>query len=177
MPNRRVAIQQLLFICAGAAILPSCFREEEKVSIPLTKIKITGGEEKMLAELAETIIPKTDTPGAKDLAAHLFVLNMVDDCFEKEKQEKFTLGMKDFETFAKKKSGRSFADSTSEQKQSVVAELDGKNAGADNLSFFYHSVKQLTTQAYTSSQFYLTNIRHYKMIPGKFQGCVPLKVA
>jgi hypothetical protein len=85
--------------------------------------------------------------------------------------------MKDFETFAKKKSGRSFADSTSEQKQSVVAELDGKNAGADNLSFFYHSVKQLTTQAYTSSQFYLTNIRHYKMIPGKFQGCVPLKVA
>ena len=177
MPDRRVAIQQLLFICAGAAILPSCFRNEEKVSIPLIKIKISGGQEKMLAELAEIIIPKTDTPGAKDLSAHLFALNMVDDCFPKEKQEKFILGLKDFETFTEKKSGKSFTNSNLEQKLALVAELDGREAAIDNLSFFYQSVKHLTTQAYSSSQFYLTNIRHYKIIPGKYQGCVPLKVA
>jgi hypothetical protein len=177
MPNRRVAIQQLFFICAGAAVLPACFRNEEQASIPLTKIKISGDQEKMLAELAETIIPKTDTPGAKDLSTDLFILNMVDDCFPKEKQEKFTLGMKAFETFAEKKSGRSFADSSPEQKQAVVAELDGRKSPGDDLLFFYRTVKQLSTQAYSSSQFYLTNIRHYKMIPGKNQGCVPLKVA
>ena len=177
MPNRRIAIQQLFFICAGAAVLPSCFRNEEKVSIPLTKIKISGEQEKMLAGLAETIIPKTDSPGAKDLSAHLFTLNMVDDCFPKEKQEKFIHGMKEFETFAEKKSGKSFADSSPEQKQTVVAELDGRKPPGDNLFFFYQTVKQLSTQVYTSSQFYLTNIRHYKMIPGKYQGCVPLKVA
>jgi hypothetical protein len=131
----------------------------------------------MLAELAETIIPKTDTPGAKDLSAHLFVLKMVDDCFPKEKQEKFVLGMKEFETFAEKKSGNPFAAGNAEQKQALVAGLDGHKSREDNLSFFYQTVKQLTVQAYSSSQFYLTNIRHYKMIPGKYQGCVPLKAA
>ncbi len=49
----------------------------------------------MLAELAETILPKTDTPGAKDLAAHLFALKMVDDCYTKTNQEKYMKGMKD----------------------------------------------------------------------------------
>lgn len=177
MPSRRVAIQQLLFICAGTAILPSCLRNETKVSIPLTNIRITGDQEKMLAELAETIIPKTDTPGAKDLSAQLFVLKMVDDCFPKEKQDKFMLGMKEFETFAEKKSGSAFASCKPEQKQAVVAGLDGRKSGEDNQSFFYQTVKQLTIQAYSSSQFYLTNIRHYKMIPGKYQGDVPLKAA
>jgi len=177
MPSRRVAIQQLLFICAGAAVLPSCYRKEEKVSIPLTNIRVSGDQEKMLAELAETIIPKTDTPGAKDLSAHLFVLKMVDDCFPKEKQDKFILGMKEFETFAEKESGNAFAAGNAEQKQAVVSGIDGRKSREDNLSFFYQTVKQLTIQAYSSSQFYLTNIRHYKMIPGKYQGNVPLKAA
>ena len=131
----------------------------------------------MLAELAEIIIPKTDTPGAKDISAHLFALKMVDDCFTKENQEKFMHGMKDFETFASEKSGKPFADSSVQQKEAIVAELDSHKAAGDGISFFYQSIKKLTTQAYSTSQYYLTNIRGYKMIPGKFQGCVPLKAA
>jgi len=89
MPNRRIAIQQLLLIWAGVALLPSCLQNEQKVSIPLKMIRIDPDDESMLAELAETILPKTDTPGAKDLSAHLFALKMVDDCYSKVNQEKY----------------------------------------------------------------------------------------
>lgn len=177
MPNRRVAIQQLLFICAGTVLLPSCLQNNEKASIPLKKISISADQEKMLAGLVETILPKTDSPGAKDLSAHLFALKMVDDCFPKANQEKFELGMKGFEKFAKEKSGKSLVDCNVQQKNAIVADLDSKRNDDANLSFFYQSVKRLTIQAYSTSQFYLTNIRGYKMIPGKFQGCVPLKAA
>ena len=45
----------------------------------------------MLAELAETIIPKTKNfIGAKDLKAHEFLLTMVDDCMAPEDQKVFT---------------------------------------------------------------------------------------
>jgi hypothetical protein len=98
MPNRRVAIQQLLLIWAGCTLLPSCLHDEEKVSVPLKLIHIEPADERMLAELTETILPKTDTPGAKDLAAHLFALKMVDVCYTKENQEKYIQGMKDFES-------------------------------------------------------------------------------
>jgi hypothetical protein len=177
MPNRRVAIQQLLVIWAGVAILPSCLHSEEKVSIPLKLIHIDPSDESMLAELAETILPKTDTPGAKDLAAHLFALKMVDDCFTKPNQEKYIQGMKDFESFVMKKTGKSFAENSTAERQSIVSELDQQKTSTDNLAFFYQSTKRLTVQAYTTGEYFMTKIRGYKMIPGKFQGCVPLKTA
>ena len=177
MPNRRVAIQQLLFIWAGVALLPSCLHTEEKVSVPLKLIHIEPADENMLAELSETILPKTDTPGAKDLAAHLFALKMVDDCFTKANQEKYMQGMKDFESFVMKKTGKSFAENSAAERQAIVAELDQQKTSDDNLAFFYQSTKKLTVQAYTTCEYYLTKIRGYKMIPGKFQGCVPLKTA
>jgi hypothetical protein len=177
MSNRRVAIQQLLMIWAGVALLPSCLHNEQKVSIPLKLIHIEPDDEKMLAELAETILPKTDTPGAKDLSAYLFALKMVDDCFTKTNQEKYIQGMKAFESFVMKKTGKSFTENNAFERQSIVAELDLQKPGDDEISFFYQSTKKLTIQAYTTCEYYLTKIRGYKMIPGKFQGCIPLKTA
>lgn len=177
MPTRRVAIQQLVLIWAGVALLPACLHHEEKVSIPLKGIHIDPSDETMLAELAETILPKTDTPGAKDLAAHLFALKMVDDCFTSANQQKFTQGMKDFESFVVKKTGKSFTEISTTDRQQIIEELDGQKKTTDDLSFFYQSTKRLTVQAYTTCEYYMTKIRGYKMIPGKFQGCVPLKTA
>jgi hypothetical protein len=177
MTNRRVAIQQLIIIWAGVAFLPSCLHNEQKVSIPLKDIQITPEDEQMLAELAETILPKTDTPGAKELAAHLFALKMVDDCYSKTNQEKYIQGMKDFESFVMKKTGKSFIENNISGRQTIVAELDKQRPATDGMSFFYQSTKKLTVQAYTTCEYFMTRIRGYKMIPGKFQGCVPLKTA
>jgi hypothetical protein len=177
MLNRRVAIQQLMLIWAGVAFLPSCLNNEQKVSIPLKLIQIEPGDETMLAELSETILPKTDTPGAKDLSAHLFVLKMVDDCFTKPNQEKYTQGLKAFHEWVEKKTGKTFIENSPAERTALVAELDQVKTSDDPLSFFYRSTKGLTTEAYTTCEYYMTKIRGYKMIPGKFQGCVPLKTA
>jgi Gluconate 2-dehydrogenase subunit 3 len=177
MPNRRVAIQQLVLIWAGVAFLPACLHNERTVSIPLKKIQIDPDDETMLAGLSETILPKTNTPGARDLSAHLFALKMVDDCFTKQNQEKFISGMKDFEAFVQKTTGRSFTENGDSERRAIVAELDRKKTDEDGISFFYNSTKKLTIQAYTTCEYYLTKIRGYKMIPGKFQGCIPLQTA
>jgi hypothetical protein len=177
MPNRRVAIQKLLLIWAGVALLPSCLHNEQKVSIPLKLIRIDPDDESMLAELAETILPKTDTPGAKDLSAHLFALKMVDDCYSKTNQDKYIQGMKDFESYVMKKTGKSFAENDAAERQTIVADLDQQKSSDDGMAFFYQATKKLTIQAYTTCEYFMTKIRGYKMIPGKFQGCVPLKTA
>jgi hypothetical protein len=177
MPNRRVAIQQLLFIWAGVALLPSCLQKDRKVSIPLKTIRIDPDDETMLAELAETILPKTDTPGAKDLSAHLFALKMVDDCYTNVNQEKYIQGMKDFESYVTKKTGKSFAENDPAGKQAIVAELDQQKPAENGMAFFYQSTKKLTVQAYTTCEYFMTKIRGYNIIPGKFQGCIPLKTA
>lgn len=177
MPNRRTAIKQFIFISAGVAIIPSCINDEGKASIPLKNISLSGSQESLLAEIGETLIPKTDQPGAKDVGAHLFAMKMIDDCSTKEDQQKFISGIGAFENFAKQKNGKPFAESDATQKDAVIAALDKVNDSKDDIAFFYSKMKQLTIQAYTSSQFYMTKVHEYKMLPGKFEGCVPVKNA
>ena len=173
--NRRTVIKNFLVFSAGAALIPSCMHEESKSSILLKNIKIDGDQEKMMAELAETIIPKTNTPGAKDLSSHLFVLMMVDDCYTKADQEKFMNGMEQFEAFAKKNYGNPFLKCTPAQKTELLKKLEDKKDVTDEITAFYSTTKRLTIQSFTSSKYFLTNVQVYEMIPGRFHGCVPVK--
>jgi hypothetical protein len=175
--NRRHAIKQFLFVSAGIALIPSCMQDKSKASVILKNLVIDNRQEKLLAELSETIIPVTDTPGAKDISAHLFVLKMIDDCYGKEDQQKFMKGMEAFNTQCKIQFGDYFAICTPEQRTTFLQQAEtGKDKGAD-LNFFYNTTKRLTIQAYTSSKFYLTKINVYKMVPGRYHGCVPVKTS
>ncbi len=172
--NRRTVIKQFLFVSAGAAILPACFQDDKgKSSVLLKNFQLNGQQEKTLEELTETIIPATSTPGAKAVYAHLFVLKMMDDCYRKEDQQKFIKGLGQFEKAALQKYSASFAKCSKAQREEMVAGINGKKDIDPDLSFFYENTKRLTIQGYTNSKFYLTNVQVYKMIPGRYKGCVP----
>ena len=134
--NRRSSIKTLLIISVGASLLPSCLHEEKKTSLSLKNIKIDSNDEELLAEISETIIPKTDTPGAKDLSAHLFALMMVDDCCAPADQDKFVKGLNDFEEFSKKKFDKSFLKCTRSQKKEILQSIESKQGISDNVNFF-----------------------------------------
>ena len=106
--SRREALKQCLIISLGAALIPACVQEASKPIAELKNIKLDGNQQKLIAELSETIIPKTDTPGSKDTYTHLFVLKMLDDCTAKEDQEQFVNGLNAFDKFSKKKFNKSF---------------------------------------------------------------------
>ena len=174
MSSRRTAIKQLIFISAGAVLVPRCMEDKSKASVILKNFSINADQETMLAEIAETIIPKTDTPGAKDISAHLFALKMVDDCYKKEDREKFAKGIMAFEEFAKQQAGKAFNDTDVAGKEKVIAALNADKKSDTDLGFFYRSMKRLTIQAYSTSQFYLTKVNVYQLVPGRFKGCVPV---
>ncbi|MEP7373590.1 MAG: gluconate 2-dehydrogenase subunit 3 family protein [Chitinophagaceae bacterium] len=173
--NRRAAIRNVIIISAGAALLPSCMNED-KSAIPLKNISLTGSQEKMLAELTETIIPETkDFIGANDLKAHEFVLTMVDDCTSPEDQKQFTEGLKAFDKLSHDKFGQLFTGYTAEQKKSLLSAIESKKDIPEEVVKFYGTVKRYTVQSFTSSKEYMTGIRKYNMVPGSnFKGCVPV---
>jgi hypothetical protein len=175
--NRRSTIKALIIISAGSAFLPSCLEDKEKSSLSLKNIKINHKEEKLLSELSGIIIPKTATPGAKDVSAHLFALMMIDDCYPPDDEDKFEKGLKGFEEFSKKKFDRSFVKCTPSERAEIVEFVDSKKDIPDNVVFFYNTMKRLTIQAFTSSEYYLTKVQVYQLVPGKFYGCVPVKKA
>ena len=174
MMDRRTSIKTFLTLTAGVTFLPSCFQEKEKSSILLKNMKIDSREEELVALLSETILPATDTPGAKDLSSHLFVLMMVDECFSREEREKFVKGLKEFRQLTKSKYDKSFRDMSATERRQFVQQIETKEGIPEDVLPFYAITKRLTIQSYTTSPHYVTKIQVYKLVPGKFSGCVPV---
>jgi len=175
--NRRSGLKTLIIISTGAALIPSCLQDKKKSSLSLKNIKINDNEEELLSGLSETIIPKTSTPGAGDISAHWFALMMIDDCYPPDDQEKFQKGLTEFEALTKKKFGNPFTKCTPSEKIALLKSVENKNDIPPNAAFFYNTMKRLTIQAFTSSEYYLTKVQVYKLVPGKFIGCVPVNKA
>src|SRR5690606_10522779 len=125
--NRRAAVRTLLYIAGGTLVLPACFRESGKASIDLTNLSISEDNEHLLAELTETLIPTTDTPGSKELLLHLFVLKMVDDCHSPEEQKQFTKGLSAFSTWAEQELGTKFATTDANSRTALLAKIGESN--------------------------------------------------
>lgn len=179
--NRRIALKQLGLITAGAALLPACVKEAAKAtSITLKNLHISGGQETVLAGIAETLIPATDMPGAKAMNLQQFILRMVDDCQSPEAQKDFENGFAAFEQAVDKKYGKSFDELTVTERNTFLTELDTtakaerEKQSLSSLSKFYSMTRRYTIQGFSTSEYVLTNVLPYNMIPGKFIGCVPI---
>ena len=171
--SRRRALKTMIFASAGMALIPACMSDRSKSSLLLKKISISADDEALMAELCETIIPKTNTPGAKDLSAHLFVLTMVDDCRTKEDQDKFIKGLADFKAFCKTNGVQDFTSATAPERKKLLETLLAKKEEESNLMSFIKTTKGLTIQAYTASEYFLTKVQVYELVPGRYHGCVP----
>lgn len=171
--SRRSALKQFLIITGGVVLVPACMQDSDKPSISLKNLKIDGTDERMLADLAETILPATNTPGAKDLYLHQFVLKMTDDCSGPEDIKAFEQGLKAFNKFASKKEGSNFSKLKPAQRTSLLQAIEAKKDVPEEVTLFYNRVKGLSIQGYLTTKHYLTQVQVYELAPGRYRGCVP----
>ncbi|HEV8082987.1 MAG TPA: gluconate 2-dehydrogenase subunit 3 family protein [Chitinophagaceae bacterium] len=174
--ERRSAIRNLVVITGGFMLLPSCKNTPGKASVGLKNFKINASQENLLAEIASTIIPATNIAGAKEVGAHLFVLKMVDDMYEKEVQQNFITGLDYLEADAKRQFDQSFANCNADQKQKVLLDIESKKGYSKEVFDFYAIMKQRTIEGYLNSKYVMTNIIKYEFIPShKYDGYYPVK--
>ncbi|MCX2739527.1 gluconate 2-dehydrogenase subunit 3 family protein [Pontibacter anaerobius] len=174
--NRRSVVKGLLIFAGGVAVLPSCVLEEGKASIPLDHLDVSEGQEKLLAEMVETILPTTDTPGAREMGLHLFALKMVDDCYSEQDRQAFMQGMAAFEGMAKKQTGDTFLDASPKQRQEIIVAVNGKNA-PEEVQAFYSILKNETIKGYLNSELVMTQLRVYELVPGRYDAYYPITKA
>lgn len=86
-----------------------------------------------LDEVAEVIIPKTDTPGAKDAGVGAFMTVYVSDCFTADEQADFRAGLEALKAEAQEKYGKPFLDLTPGEKQEFLQAASVEAAGQARL--------------------------------------------
>ena len=173
--TRRSAVKQLLIISGGVVIFPSCIHHEDKTSIPLKNVDLNASHEKLMAEIADTIIPKTDTPGAKELSTHIYTLKMLDDCTDKEKQQAFVKGLNEINDISKKKFNNKFIDCSVSQREGILNDIETNKNYSKDVQSFYGLMKHFTIQGYMTSKYVGTKLVVYELVPGRFHGTFPIK--
>lgn len=157
----------------GLVSLPAWANGWTTETVQPTHEILSRSQTDMLAEFVETIIPATDTPGAKALNVHKFVQKMVADCYPKPAQATLQKGLDSLDGLAKTSFGKPFSEGDTAQRTALLTQLSKSSDAAQK--DFYSLVKGLTIRGYMSSEYVMTNLTHYQFIPGHYYGCVPVQ--
>lgn len=190
MMNRRNAITQLSLILGGTLSLPtvqamSRFEKGNALKNGSTAFALTGEQRSLLAEVAEQIIPKTDTPGAIEAGVPAFVEMMLRDCYKEPEQQSFLEGVAQLqqENFLSKSDAQKVdmlkqleADTNQQMKKYQVKQTKmGDNEDKEVMKAqlkglpFWRLMKELTLLGYYTSEKGLNANYEYVPVPGKFE--------
>jgi hypothetical protein len=181
--KRRKAIGRILLAGGGTVAAYSGYKWYDLKRTP--DLTYLDQSRDLIADLAETIIPATDTPGAKEARVHDYIILMIKDCTDIKSQNKFIGGLKDLEHYCASVYERSFAKCTENEKQQVLKHFEEKGRNYKGIigkaqnrflgKSFFNTLKEYTASGYCSSEIGATKGLAYVHIPGKFLGCIPMQ--
>ena len=181
--DRRVAVKQVAILMGGARSASTLSIMLDGCNPALRQGKgteFTDDEKNMVAEMADIIIPRTTTPGAKDAGVPAFIVMMMQECYPDKDQDAFHAGLAAFDEECRQKYGGSFLKLSPDKQATAVRDLDkevlekkdNKEKPNNDLAF-YRKLKELTLLGYFTSKPGATETLRYVQIPGRYDGCVP----
>ncbi len=169
--DRRDALKSMALSVWGMMVLPACGPQD--ISKPDYRLlPLDNIQENNLEALVETIIPKSDTPGAADLKVHEFINRLLANCHEEEDQMQFMYGLDLLEERSQAQMGKSFHKLDQEGRETLFLTMD--NDQADDQRQFFNETKDMCILGYTTSEHFLTQFTKYEMVPGGYEGCIPV---
>lgn len=165
-----------------ANLLLSC---QQQADLSWKPVFLSNNQANLLAEITETILPKTKTPGAKDLGVPQFIDQLITKVMTKAEQKEFTDGLEDLDQQCKSANGKTFVECDTATRTSFLKALDA-SAGTFSPSVwgiqlienpkpvkFFRKLKSLTLMSYYTSEKVGKEILVYNPVPGKYDACIP----
>lgn len=187
--DRRKAIRQTGLLTGATVMLPSfltllqsCKSEPRLDWQPQF---LEAEEAQFISALVDTILPKTDTPGALDVKADIFIDKVFAQVYDTDTQQKVRSDIAKFNADCEEKYGNRFQTLNASDRISVLKEAEGESGkysssvwgtavGKQKPVGFYRSMKSMTLWAYLSSEEIGKNVLNYDPIPQEYNGCLPL---
>ncbi|MFL6550891.1 MAG: gluconate 2-dehydrogenase subunit 3 family protein [Povalibacter sp.] len=189
--NRRELLQQVAYLMGGAVSAPTLLGLmsgcSAKQSAPGWKPAFLSEEQgALVSEVAEMMIPRTDTPGAKDVGVPEFIDKLLNDVYDKEGQQRYLNGIDAFEKASKDQFGKTFMKLDSPQRLQLVQKFHDEAVQRERADTepnraarrpFILMTKEMTLLGFFTSQVGATQVLQYDPVPGKWQACIPLSKA
>lgn len=167
--SRRDALQRVAWVLGGALSPELTAGLLGQVLHTGERVPVTEENTRLLAEIADVIIPATDTPGAKAAGAEKFIVRVVRDCHAYPEQVEFYTDLDTIRRECETRYSKPFAELTPAQKHELVLHA------ARRLKGFFTRMRQLTIAGYFQSEIGATKALDFVLIPGRFEGSVRMR--
>lgn len=181
--NRRKAISRIIFAGIGGTLAFGGYKwydVSKKPDIPWLE-----QHKDLLAALADTVIPQTDSPGARAAGVQDFMITLLKDCTDRHTLNRFIDGCKDLESHCRSRYQCSFTQCSGDTRNSILSEkalndthFKGNLAKAESRYLgkpFFSTLKEYTVIAYCTSELGATHGLAYVPVPVTYHGCLPLQ--
>ena len=134
-----------------------------------------------LDDVADTILPSTDTPGAREAAVGPFMARYSAACYPPEHIALLKSGLADIDARMQVLQGKGFRQANEAAKISLLWQIDrqakehARLADAkpgDNSPHYFTLMKQLTLFGFFTSELGATRVARYRPVPGRYRGCI-----
>lgn len=166
--NRRELLEKIAIMTGGvlsssviSGFMSGAFAQE---TIDVDNLIFSDAELNLVAEMADMIIPDTDTPGAKAAKVHHYIHAIVGDWYYQDERANFLSGLRAVDS--------GFISGSIAERVAIMTKMD--NEISDDKSFF-QEFKELTLVGYFTSQIGAEEELRYEQYPGPYQGCVPFE--
>lgn len=127
-----------------------------------------------VAVISELIIPRTDTPGARDAGVPEFVDLLVAEWYFEPERGSFIQGLSAIDARSVAAGGAPFIQLDSAGQQAVMQALDGaENPAPASAESAFATIKRLTVYGYFTSKAVATTLVIPNIWPGRYDGCIP----
>ena len=173
--NRRDALKRTALMMGYAvsastiaAVMQGCETSGDPDWMPTY---LNNDQSNLVAEIAEIILPKSDTPGAKDALVHRFIDSLFGGFMDDKKQALITEGLVAVDASSQSANNKKFVDATPEQQTAIIQKL-ANEATKDS---FFAKIKELTLTGYFTSEVVGKNVLNYLPIPGEYKACIDIE--
>ena len=127
----------------------------------------------LVGAIADTIIPRTETPGAMDVGVPAFVNVIVSENYSESTRTAFVTGLDAIDARAKSEGGAAFAALASSARSSVIESIENSERVSDP-GRTYWRLKGLVVHGYFTSEPVMKQVLKAEIMPGKFDGAAPM---
>jgi hypothetical protein len=126
----------------------------------------------LVIALADTILPRTDTPGAVDVGAPEFVDLLLAEWYPDDERRELVTGLDALDARCREAQGASFADLPPAQRTAFLLTVDGHDGPKGSPEAAYQKLKDAIVYGYLTSKPIVPLVRRFPIIPGRFDGCI-----
>lgn len=176
--DRREVLGWLSGFAASTALAPLAPADRLRIAETLPRFgggtAFTTTQAATVTALADAILPRTDTPGALDVEVPAFIARLTNDWFSAEEAAELRRGLDAVALRATARFGRGLPALSEVDRVGFLTELDATTGGPGSAEQAFGRIKSLTVYGYFTSKQIQVEILKTAIIPGRFDGCIPV---